>query len=209
MTNSLTPIIATAAASAEFHLYAADADGHLESGSDSLKPLVVPQGVSSLTGETSNALALSPPSSNSTDDTLRLEPLFSRPLEPRLLLANPPRFRAIVNGMPSPRLALLSEGDRFHFATGPAFRVALFHRPRLGPAPVEVIGVACPVCTLPLTEADRCYVCSACGAPFHAAPHETREGALACAKMISHCSSCQQPIRLVPGYGERSQPDHE
>ena len=195
--------------SAEFHLLVADPEGLIASDSHSRKPLVLPRGVSSLTCETSNSFAPVPPSSNSIEETFRLEPLFSRPLEPRLLLASPARFRASLNGMPAPRLALLSEGDRFHFDTGPAFRVALFHRPRLGPAPVEVIGVACPVCTLPLAEGARCYVCSACGTPFHAAEDETLKDALSCAKMISHCSSCQQPIRLVPCYGERSQPDHE
>ena len=205
--NSLTPM--PTSTPAEFHLLVADPEGLIASDSDSLKPLVLPRGVSSLTCKTSNSLAPVPPSSNSIEDTFRLEPLFSRPLEPRLLLASPARFRASVNGMPAPRLALLSEGDRFHFNTGPAFRVALFHRPHLGPTPVDVIGVGCPVCTLPLTAADRCFVCSTCRTPFHAAEDETLEGALSCAKMISHCGSCQQPIRLAPGYGERSQPDHE
>jgi hypothetical protein len=204
--NSLKPM--NAITRTEFHLLVADPDGLMVSDSDS-KPLRVPQGVSSLTREIPHALAPSPLSSNSIEDTFRFEPLFSRLLEPRLLLANPARSRAIVNGMPTPRLALLSEGDRFHFNSGPAFHVALFHRPGLGPAPVEVIGVACPVCTLPLAAADRCFVCSTCSTPYHAAADETREGALVCAKMISRCASCQQPIRLVPGYGERSQPNHE
>ena len=199
---------ASAAAPAEFHLFVADADRRLASDSDTLKPLILPRGVSTLTCQSPNAPALTP-SAQETDDTFRLEPIFSRPLEPRLLLASPARFRVSVNGMPAPRLTLLSEGDRFHFDTGPAFRVALLHRPHVGPAPAEVIGVACPVCTLPLAETDRCFVCSTCGAPFHAAEDETREGALSCARMISHCSSCQQPIRLAPCYGERSHPDHE
>ena len=212
MMNSTTPMTATAQLSTEIHLLAVDPCDRPEgpSPSDSardssaLAPLVVPSGVSSLDWNTPAGVSLSPASGHAP----RLEALLSRPNEPCLLLASSPQCRASINGLPAPRLALLSEGDRFHFDAGPAFRVALFHRPRLGPAPAEVIGVSCPVCTLALTEGDRCLVCS-CGTPLHAAEDESREGALACVRVVTLCPHCQQPVRLVPGYGELSQPDHD
>jgi hypothetical protein len=207
MMNSMTPMNAPAVPPAEFHLLVADSGG-LQESAPALEPLIVPSGVSSLHCGMANEFSLSSTSAPAFTHSFRLEPMFSRPNEPRLLLASPPACRASINGVPAPRLTLLMEGDRFHFDAGPAFRVALFHRPRLGPAPAEMIGVACPICTLALAEGDRCFVCP-CGTPLHAAEDETREGALACAKMITHCPHCQQPVRLVSGYGELCQPDHD
>lgn len=199
---------APAVTPAEFHLLVAAPGGHLESDPSALEPLIVPQGVSSFACETPNAISLTSASARAFTHAFRLEPMLSRPNEPRLLLASPAACRARVNGLPAPRLILLAEGDRFHFDAGPAFRVALFHRPRLGPSPAELAGVPCPICTLALAEGDRCLVCP-CGTPLHAAEDESREGALACAKMITHCPHCRHPVRLVPAYGELSQPDHE
>lgn len=205
--NSMPPTLPPApdAAPAEFHLLAAGAVGALPAAGPALKPLVVPPGVSCLTVETADTLALTP---RSVEDAACVEPMLSRPGEPRLLLASPPGFRSLINGLPAPRLALLSEGDRFQFDAGPSFQVALFFRPRLGAAPLEVAGMPCPVCTIALAEGERCLVCP-CGTPLHAALDESVEGALACARMISQCPACQRPVRLEAGYGELSQPDHD
>ena len=203
---------ATTQLSTEFHLLAVDHCACPEAPSPSAPsrvstapaPLVVPSGVSSLAWNSPGEVSFAPASGHAP----RLEALFSRPNEPRLLLASSPQCRASINGLPAPRLALLTEGDRFHFDAGPAFRVALFHRPRLGPAPAEIVGVPCPICTLALAEGDRCFVCP-CGTPLHAAEDESSEGALACVKMVTHCPHCQQPVRLEPGYGELSRHEHE
>jgi len=207
---------APAQPSSEFHLIAIDLCGSPESdaepGSGAVSsgpvPLVIPSGVSRLVWMNPAQVSLQSTTARPCDSNPLLEPLLSRPNEPRLLVACAPQRRASINGVPAPRLALLTEGDRFHFDAGPAFRVALFHRPRRAAAPAEVIGVTCPVCTLALAEGDRCLVC-ACGTPLHAAEDASRDGALCCVKMISHCPHCQQPIRLVPGYGELSRPDHD
>lgn len=208
MMTSSSSLRAPAAVASEFHLFAAPPPGSSAAGSSSLPPLVVPPGVSALSCMGSDAPALTSPASLSDAPLLRLEPLLSRPSEPRLLLASSARCHASVNGLPAPRLVLLVDGDRFHFDAGPVFRVALFHRPRLGPAPSEVVGLSCPVCTLPLAEGDRCLVC-ACGTPLHYADDESREGALVCATVVTHCPHCQQPVRRTPGYRELSQSAHD
>ena len=207
---------ATAQLLAEIHLLAVDlCDSPVVSSSSALArassapaPLVVPPGVSSLAWSSPGEVSFSSASGHLSGRAPRLEALLARPSEPRLLLTSSPECRTSINGVPAPRLALLSEGDRFHFDVSPAFRVALFRRPRLGPAPAEVVGISCPVCTLPLAEEDRCLVC-ACGTPLHAAEDESREDALSCVRMVTHCPHCQQPVRLVPGYGELCQPGHD
>jgi hypothetical protein len=211
MTNSNTSTRAADQASAEFHLVTFDLCGPAESDSMSptaAAPLAVPCGVSFLVLKDAPQLFLQSPPEYRTHRAPRLEPLFSRPAEPRLLLDTGSSPGASINGVPAPRLTLLTDGDWFHFEAGPVFGVALFYRPRLGPAPTEVIGVACPVCTLALAEGDRCLVCP-CGTPLHAAEDEPRDGALCCTKLVTHCPHCQQPVRLVPGYGELSQPGHD
>jgi len=207
--NSTTARKVPAQLPTEFHLIALDhcAEQEPESASLAPLPLVIPSGVSRLTMENGAQVSLRPDTASSFVSGLRLEPLFSRPSEPRLLLAIPARHSASVNGVPAPHLALLTEGDRFQFDTGPAFRVALHHRPRLEAVLAAMAGVVCPVCTLALADGDLCFVCP-CGTPFHA-EDESREGALCCVRMITHCPHCQQAVRLVAGYGELSQPDHD
>ena len=168
-------------------------------------PLIVPPGVSRLTWAESGA-RLRPALESAS--AASLEPITARHPESRMLLACAPGTAAYVNGLPAPRLSLLSEADCFHFDSGPLFRVAVFYHPQIGPAPSHLFGTACAVCTLALAPGDRCFVCP-CGTPLHAAEDESSEGALACVKMVTHCPHCQQPVRLVPGYGELSQPDHE
>ena len=168
-------------------------------------PIIVPPGVSRLTWLETGA-RLHPATQLTTGP--RLEPLNTCRPERRLLLACAPATVAHVNGLPARRLTLLTEADRFHFATGPLFRVAVFHRPQVGPVPSPLVGTACAVCTLALAAGDRCFVCP-CGTPLHTAEDESAEGALSCVKMVTHCPHCQQPVRLVPGYGELSEPNHE
>lgn len=208
--NSTPPTLPLAPVTppAEFHLLATDTIGAVEPGGSALEPLVVPPGVSGLACERPDTLTLTPCSASTVEDIARFEPMLSRPNEPRLLIAAPARVRASINGLPAPRLALLSEGDRFQFDAGPSFRVALFYRPRLGAASAEVIGVSCPVCTIALAEGDRCLVCP-CGTPLHAAPAEAVENALDCARLVSQCPVCERPVRLEAGYGELSHLTHE
>jgi len=166
-------------------------------------PSVVALGASSLSWHGRTAISLQPTGLNLPSPTAFLEPLLSRPADPRLLLVSPPGATLRVNGAPAPRLTLLSEGDRFHFDAGPLISVSVFYRPQLGPVPSNLVGTPCAVCSLALAAGDRCLVCS-CSTPMHAAEDESQPGALACVKMVSLCPHCQSPVRLVPGYGERS-----
>jgi hypothetical protein len=190
--------------SREFHLALADAPlpavgpAGLVFGEICTTPVIIPDGVSRLAWDAAGLPTLDRPHA-----TLRLEPVVSADGQPRLLLATPPQQPATVNALPAPRLALLSEGDRFHFDEGPLFRLDLFFRPLIGPVPTRLIGVPCGVCSLALAAGDRCLICT-CSTPMHAAEDESQPGALACAKMISHCNHCQQLVRLTPAYGDRS-----
>ena len=186
----------------EFHLALADALFAPAEGSGRTLA-VVPAGITRLTWDASLTPALTAVKANDLHQGPLLEPLAARDGQPRLLLALAPHQDATVNGAPAPRLTLLAEGDRFHFDAGPLFRLDLFHQPQLGPVPPALIGVPCAVCSLALAEGTRCLVCS-CSTPMHAAEDETQPGALACAQMVTHCPHCQQPVRLVPGYGEHS-----
>lgn len=124
---------------------------------------------------------------------------------PRALFLNNASHRVMLNGVRSPRLAILGKGDEFHFDDSCAFTVAIYYRPAWGPVPAHAAGAACPVCTIPLQAGERSLACP-CGALFHAAEDESATGALACARMASVCSRCEQPLRLEPGYDDFTPP---
>ena len=179
-------------------------------GTPPTEPLIIPRGVSRLVWAQNGPAQLRMANAQEDKTAPLLECLEHRPRPslPRLLLVSPPQSGARVNGLPAPPLAILAEGDRFSFDDSCHFRLAIFHRPRLGPVPDELAGVPCPICTIPLQKGDRSLVCF-CGAPMHLAEDEEREGALACAKMAAECPRCGQPTQTVPGYTELSRQAHE
>src|SRR5262245_30811919 len=200
--------------STEFHLFVEesfDQSGLMPSrpdeGTESLlghappanQPLILDPGPARLGCDESGAPSLFHTPASSSDPGPRFEAITGPGAQPRLLLVAEPKHPARVNGLRAPRVTLLRAGDRLHFDGTASFRVAIYHRPRLGPVPAELVGVACPICTIPLAEGDQCLVCR-CGAPFHAAADDSREGALACARMTAECPRCLHRVQVVPCY---------
>jgi hypothetical protein len=204
--------------SQEFQLLVDDCFNAIEKTSEASSPssrrrdpIVVPPGASHLAWRRDGTAELKPVDNASTVSTAAL-PMLERldpPVgQPRLLLVAPAQHSARINGLTAPRVALLAEGDNFYFDDSIVFRVAIYHRPRLGPVPPELVGVACSICTIALAAGDHCLICG-CGSPLHAAADPTNEQELDCARMASECNHCQRSLRLTPGYGERSSPAHD
>jgi hypothetical protein len=127
-----------------------------------------------------------------------VEPILTRSHQPRLLVLTVGGGDFTVNGEPAPRIALLNERDQFQLAHAVNFLVAVFHQPRIGHPPAELIGKSCQVCLVPFTPEARCYVCL-CGCALHleGEPHEADK--LQCARMWSECR-CHRPLIFTPGY---------
>jgi hypothetical protein len=180
-----------------------------DAASSAPAPLIIPAAPVRLVFANGGVPQLLPATANTagTEATAQFEPITGRGSRPRLLVVTDPARPARVNGLRVPRLTLLSSGDRFRFDGSCSFRVAIYHRPRLGPV-TELIDVPCPVCTIPLAEGDRCLVCP-CGTPYHAALDETAEGALACAQMAKICAHCHELLRLEPAYQNSAEPSDE
>jgi len=166
------------------------------------EPLIVPQGITRFVWPQNGTVELVVATVREAQTDPLLESLAGTP-QPRLLLLSPPGRRPRVNGMLAARVAILSEADRFQFDDRCQFLVAVFHRPRLGPVPDELVRTPCAICGIALTKGDRCLVCP-CGAPLHAAEEETREGALTCLNMASCCTRCGLALQPDPGYGPLS-----
>lgn len=202
---------AKANASFEFHLFVEEVLA--ESGDDEkqnrAEPLMLASGPARLGRDAAGRPALAFSSGEGADAGAWLEPLTGREAQPRLLLLSPPESCVRINGLRAPPIAILSAKDRFSFDASCTFRVAIYYRPKIGLVPSDLVGAACPVCTIPLLEGDRCLICCHCGIPLHAAEDESVPGALACAGMASECPRCQHPVRLVPGYSEGSEPTYE
>jgi len=220
---------ATRPPSAEFHLIPetlpgfSDATQNLGPGAHAtaFKPIIVPNGVTRLchdgtswktifageiTASEQASDAPSPEIASSQsgdgahpDRTPLFEPLKGRGPAPRLLVVSPPGHTTRINGMPAPRVSLLSVNDRVQFDESPTFHVAIYHRPVIGCVPPELVGARCPVCTIPLTALDQCLVCS-CGAALHASVEAQPGTTLDCAGLATECPRCQQKVRLVPCY---------
>ena len=172
------------------------------------QPLILGPGPARLGRDESGAPSLFHTPASSPDPGPRFESITGPDAQPRLLLVTEPKHPARVNGLRAPRVTLLRAGDRLHFDGTTSFRVAIYYRPRLGPVPAEIVGVACPICTIPLAEGDQCLLCR-CGAPFHAAADDSREGALACALMAGECPRCLLPLQTVPAYQPPLDPLHD
>lgn len=110
----------------------------------------------------------------------------------------PLRPGVLGNGLPAPRLAVLTSGDSLVPAAGCLCHVTERVRPYVGPPGDELLGKKCPFCMLPLTAQTRIFVCR-CGAPYH---HETAEShpdmveadRLRCFEKVRACLSCGRAI---------------
>ncbi len=170
-----------------------DVDG--ETRSDAMRRLVVPHGVGCLHTLPEN-VSLAAFTDESDANGFLVEPLLEG-RNPRLLLIAPAGREFRVNGQPSPRLALLREGDVFQPDNRLALHLTLFHQSILGYPPTDLLGRTCPVCVSPLTGDRRIYVCAVCGTAMHAEGAE-RDAAdrLECAQSTSQCHACKEPIDL-------------
>jgi len=126
-----------------------------------------------------------------------VQPLWSAQ-PPRLLFLAEGHDAVRVNGVPAPRVTLLREGDHVQWNEEVAFQVAIFRRPRIGAPEAGQIGKPCPVCTLPVAESTRVYVCAHCGTAMHC---EEIEGGFECARLRSECT-CGRPINFHAGYAQ-------
>ena len=123
---------------------------------------------------------------------------------PRLLLLNPARSRARINGQLAPLMAVLKEKDFVQFPEGFAAHVSVLHRPRIGvPAP-ELLGRVCPVCRVKFIADTKCYHC-ACGVALHC--EDSAEG-LQCVQTRKECA-CGRPIILQEQFTYLPETNHE
>ena len=207
MTMSMTTL-----PSSEIHLLScnlgvrvpgASAGGEPEAAPLPAAPLVVPSSPVRLEWNGAGLPRLVPRDAGPTGagqlDGPWLEELAGTGSSPRLLLVAPAAERPRVNGEAGYRISVLRNADEFHFDGSCTFRVAIFHRPQLGPIPPDLAGQPCAVCTTRVRAEDRCLVCP-CGAVFHMPAEEGADGSLACVLLARECPRCQQPIRLAPGY---------
>src|SRR5262245_43909856 len=137
MTAKSLPVSAS-----EFHLFiervfefADSAHTGAAAASSTPTPLVVPDTPVRLTRGHGGVFELLPAAGPGLEATPQLEAITGRGSRPRLLVITNPTRPARVNGFRAPRLMLLREGDRFRFDDSCSFRVAIYHRPRLGPVP--------------------------------------------------------------------------
>ena len=115
-----------------------------------------------------------------------------------------PRDGVRRNGLPLPPVAVLQVGDALRVEGGWVLHVSRLTRPHVGPPPKEWIGKPCSYCRIEFTPAAITYVCPYCGSPFHcereATASDPKAGPLECARLMSECHHCREPIVLEPRY---------
>ena len=122
----------------------------------------------------------------------------------RLLLA--PTSAVHINGLAAPPVAILDAGDQLRIHGDWLLHVARLLRPRIGPPPPEYVGRACVNCRYPFTRQSRVYLCPYCATAYHCEDAADRTddqddvGALECARMLSACLHCDQPVVLEEQY---------
>jgi len=108
------------------------------------------------------------------------------------------------NGLPMPPVAILRVGDALRVDGEWVLHVSRFTRPHVGPPPAEFLGKPCSYCRIEFAPATITYVCPHCGAPFHCESEATASnkelGPLECARLMSECHHCRQPIAIEPRY---------
>jgi hypothetical protein len=136
-----------------------------------------------------------------------IEPVRNQQRQPRLLMVQPELGRALVNGLPAPRVAVLKEKDIVCWNDEVSFHVTIFHRPKIGDPAPEAQGRECPVCRVPIEEKSRIYTCP-CGVTYHC--EDDRPDGLECAALRapSGCT-CGRPIVLQEGYSFLPEVDHD
>ena len=130
-----------------------------------------------------------------------IEPISAGPRS-HLLLASPSGRRARVNGLPSPRVALLDVKDQLQIDdVDHVLHVSMFCQPFIGPAPDTSVGKVCNVCLTPLVQGQRLFLCPWCLNGLHCEePAPGGAPGLECARLSSACPTCHEPLRWEPGF---------
>jgi hypothetical protein len=99
-----------------------------------------------------------------------------------------------VNGVPSPKVAVLYERDELLLsgASDVCF-VTLSTATRISRIVKKKIGSVCPVCCQGFAKDDIVYVC-VCGFTLHAGKTDIGDKGPGCADMLRRCLDCDRPI---------------
>lgn len=124
-------------------------------------------------------------------------PVRNRERRPHLLVCSDGREVVRVNGSLAPRVVLVKERDVLQWGVGFQAHIALFGRPRHGPAPDHWIGRECQHCRVQFSDAVRCLVCPWCETPLH---DSDMPSGLRCAQERSTCPGCSRAVLHEPGY---------
>jgi hypothetical protein len=143
------------------------------------------------------ALSAEPPPG--ADAGVLLEPILPPRRPPRLLLLASAPGRVTVNGHRAGRVSVLGERDQFRLDGSLLFHVTLFTRPRVGPPSGALLGRECPVCRVPFASDTTAFHCG-CGGGLHLVGTEPNDDLLQCARAVSACPRCSQPVVLKEGY---------
>ncbi|NNC87237.1 MAG: hypothetical protein HKN82_02115 [Akkermansiaceae bacterium] len=178
------------AAGTSVHLIAERADG-------SAAVVEPPARVSALQAHGAGAPALGDP--GDPEAQLLIEPVRSPAAggRLRLLFVALNGTEVMWNDQLAPRAMLLHPGDHLRVADGPLMEVALYHVPRLGPAPEDTTAT-CVFCRTPVA-GRRCYVCPHCDGFSHCEDDDS-EASLKCSTIAPFCHGCNKPISLTAGY---------
>jgi hypothetical protein len=129
--------------------------------------------------------------------TLQFEPL-TMDRRPALLMMTPIGVGVRVNARPSPRIAVLAEGDQVQIGDA-VLHLTRYREFAVGPPSPELLGRRCEVCRVPFDEQTRVYIHD-CGQPLHLEPEsKPAEDRLECA-LLGDCPNCRQPISMESGY---------
>ena len=108
-----------------------------------------------------------------------------------------------INGRSAAPVAILKVGDQLRVGDLWLLHLSRFVRPYIGTPPSDYVDKECCSCRLPITADTVIYICPNCGTAYHCedpsaddGKQEDERGPLECARLISICSHCPQPVVL-------------
>jgi hypothetical protein len=107
-------------------------------------------------------------------------------------------------GWPLPLVAVLRVRDQVRVGDRWLLHVSRFTRPYVGPPPDELIGRPCSYCRIEFVPETVVSICPYCRTPVHCEDAESASnpevGPLECARLMSECHHCHQPVVLEASY---------
>lgn len=141
--------------------------------------------------------------SGRSSDAVALAPV-QRQGQPLLVMTAPEGAGVRVNGCLAGPVEVLGVRDLLDVAlSSRLWHVTLYRRPYAGPAAAEHAGRECPICLAQIELEAAVLVCASCGAVMHDEAGEARPSRgddLQCARTVSTCPSCEQPLVREEGY---------